>query len=324
MIYSRFSERLLALLGGEAGDFEALIDETRRFTEETRRELREGRDRLLERNSCRPDEAAALIRDIEDAEASGNLEEYFGRLCEVLGVEQEHHSTHCLVLRPGEHMLLPEFPQLPEEGRTVTFSRDIALAREDMAFLTWEHPMVSESMETILATELGNAALGTLSLKGVAAGSLLLEAVFTISCPAPRRLQLQRFLPLSPVRILVDDKGRDLSSLMPHERLNGLLTRVNRSTGLAIIKQVRAQVEDQLVSASKLAEGHLQTVREAAQRSATQTLEAEIERLVALQRVNPQIRQEEIDHLRWQRDESLAAIERGALQLQALRLIVTR
>jgi len=34
------------------------------------------------------------------------------------------------------------------------------------------------------------------------------------------------------------------------------------------------------------------------------------------------VRDEEIDHLRWQREESLAAIGRADLHLQAVRLVV--
>lgn len=184
--------------------------------------------------------------------------------------------------------------------------------------------MVSESMDSILATELGNAAIGTLALKGVAPGSLLLEALFTVSCSAPRQLQLQRFLSLSPLRILVDNKGRDLSGVMPHTKLNDLIARVNRSTGLAIIKQVRGQVEEHLAAATAIAEKQLREQLEHAQHSADTTLGQEIERLEALQRINPQVRQDEIDHLRWQRTESLRLIERAGLQLQAVRLVITR
>jgi len=324
MIYGRFNDRLMAALAGDDVDFEALVGETREFTQETKRELREGRDRLLERNSCRREEADRLIAEIESTESSPELERYFTGLCDIVGVDHEHHSEQCLILRPGEHMLIPEFPHLPEEGRTVTFDRSIALAREDMAFLTWEHPMVSESMDSILATELGNAAIGTLALKGVAPGSLLLEALFTVSCSAPRQLQLQRFLSLSPLRILVDNKGRDLSGVMPHTKLNDLIARVNRSTGLAIIKQVRGQVEEHLAAATAIAEKQLREQLEHAQHSADTTLGQEIERLEALQRINPQVRQDEIDHLRWQRTESLRLIERAGLQLQAVRLVITR
>jgi len=179
-------------------------------------------------------------------------------------------------------------------------------------------------MEGILSTELGNTAIGTIALKGVAPGSLLLESLFTVSCPAPRQLQLQRFLSLSPLRILVDHQGRDLSGLMPHDKLSDLVTRVNRSTGLAIIKQVRNQVEEHLNAATGIAGTQLRAVIAGARDAADNNLREEIERLEALQRINPQVRQDEIDHLRWQREESLRLIDRASLQLQAVRLIVTR
>ena len=49
---------------------------------------------------------------------------------------------------------------LPEGGITATFSREQALGRDDMHFLTWEHPMVSGAMDMVLGGEFGNAAVG--------------------------------------------------------------------------------------------------------------------------------------------------------------------
>jgi ATP-dependent helicase HepA len=220
-------------------------------------------------------------------------------------------------------MTLAEFPELPEEGRTVTFDRSTALAREDMAFLTWEHPMVTGAMDSVLSTELGNAAIGSLPLKGVPPGSLLLECIYTINCSAPRGLQLQRFLSLSPLRILVDARGRDLSSAMSHERLNGLVQKLERSTALAVLRRVHAQVEEQLTRGSAHAETRLDSLRAAAEERARSELGAELERLEALRRVNPQVREDEIAHLHWQRAETVAHIRRAAAHLQALRLVVT-
>jgi ATP-dependent helicase HepA len=212
---------------------------------------------------------------------------------------------------------------LPEDGRTVTFDRATALAREDMAFLTWEHPMLTEAMEAILSTELGNAALGTLKLRGVPVGTLLLECLYTVNVSAPKSLQLQRFLSLSPQRVLVDSRDRDLSSAISHERLNQLVRRVDHATAVGIIRQLRGAVDDRLAAAAAYAEKHLATLREDATRRAENHLGEEITRLESLQRVNPQVREEEIGHLRWQREESLAAIARADLHLQAVRLVVT-
>jgi ATP-dependent helicase HepA len=320
-VFDAYRERLEAALDGSA-DIDALIEETREATANANRRLAEGRDRLLERNACRPAEAQRIIEAIRDSERSGELQAYFETLCDNLGVEHEYHSEKCLVLRPGEHMDSAHFPELPEDGRTVTFDRATALGREDMAFLTWEHPMLTEAMEAILSTELGNAALGTLKLRGVPAGTLLLECLYTVNVSAPKSLQLQRFLSLSPQRVLVDSRDRDLSSAISHERLNQLVRRVDHATAVGIIRQLQGAVDERLAAAATYAEKHLATLREDATRRAQNHLGEEITRLESLQRVNPQVRDEEIDHLRWQREESLAAIARADLHLQAVRLVV--
>ena len=314
---------MLPLLQDPDANLEALIADTATFTEETRRELREGRDRLLERNSCKADVAQQLIAEIASSEEDDALQQYLEALCEAYGVEHEYHSDHTLVLRPTDHMLTGHFPHLPEDGTTVTFSRSKALAREDMAFLSWEHPMLVEAMDMVRSTELGNAALGTIKLKGIAPGTMLLECVFTINCVAPRGLQLERFLSLSPLRLLVDARGKDLAALVPHERLNGLVERVNKSTALAIIKQVQQDVDNKMLLATRLATKHLAPLLADAEQRMRAELGAELERLQALRSVNPSIRQEELDHLTYRIEESALHIGHASLQLQALRLIIT-
>jgi ATP-dependent helicase HepA len=303
--------------------FEALLTDSAEFTAKTRKELREGRDKLLERNSCKPAVAEALIDEIVATESNDDLVQYLEALCETYGVDQEHHSDHTLILRPSEHMLTGYFPGMREDGTTVTFSREKALAREDMEFLTWEHPMVLEAMDMVQSTELGNAALGTINLKGVAPGTMLLEVIYTINCIAPKELQLQRFLPLRPIRLLVDARGKDLADLVPHERLNQLIEKVKKPTALAIIKQVGTEVEAKMSLASTLAETLLKNILSEAEQTMRDSLGAEYDRLCALRAVNTSIRQEELDHLSYRIEECAVHIRHSNLHLQALRLIIT-
>ncbi len=323
MILEAFRDRLFTQLEQRTEGFDALLADSSAFTAKTREELREGRDKLLERNSCKPDIARQLIDQIDTIESEDTLEHYLEALCETFGVDQEIHSEDTLILRPSEHMLTGHFPSLREEGTTVTFSRDKALAREDIEFLTWDHPMILDAMDMVHSTELGNAALGTIKLKGVAPGAMLLEAIFTVNCVAPRALQVERFLPMSPMRLLVDARGKDLAELVPHERLNKLIEAVKKSTALAIIKQVGVEVESKMTLASALAEEKLKHVLNQAEQSMRASLGAELERLTALRAVNPSIRQEEVDHLNYRINESAVHIQHANLQLQALRLIIT-
>jgi ATP-dependent helicase HepA len=220
-------------------------------------------------------------------------------------------------------MLTGHFPYVHEDGTTVTFSREKALAREDMEFLTWEHPMLQEAMDMVHSTELGNAAIGTIKLKGVAPGTMLLEALYTASCVAPRALQVERFLPLSPMRLLVDARGKDLAALVPHERLNSLIEKVKKPTALAIIKQVHAEVEAKMTLASTQAEKNLQVILTEAEQAMRADLGAELSRLEALREVNPSIREEELEHLRFRIEECAIHIQHANPQLQALRLVIT-
>ena len=92
MIFEHFCDRLLPQLDQRGEDYEALLTDTAEFTLRTRRELREGRDKLLERNSCKPVIATALIQSIQALEDGDTLEDYLESLCETFGVEQEFHS----------------------------------------------------------------------------------------------------------------------------------------------------------------------------------------------------------------------------------------
>ncbi|MEH6590912.1 MAG: RNA polymerase-associated protein RapA [Halioglobus sp.] len=322
-IFENFEQRLFSQLEKRNDDFTALVNDTAEFTRQTRVELREGRDKLLERNSCQPDVANAVIQEINDQEENSELQEYLEALCETYGVDSEFHSEHTLVLRPSEHMLTGHFPYLKEEGTTVTFDRDKALSREDMEFLSWEHPMIVEAMEMVHSTELGNAALGTIKLKGIPAATMLLECLFTVNCVAPKSLQVERFLPLSPMRLLVDAQGKDLAAVLPHDRLNTMVERVKKPTALAIIKQVRKEVEDKMTMATALAEKSLQKILTSAEQTMREDLGAELSRLQALRDVNPSIRQEELDHLAFRIEECAIHITHANLQLQALRLVIT-
>jgi ATP-dependent helicase HepA len=78
---------------------------------------------------------------------------------EYFGVDSEYHSKTCAILQAGQAQRVTQFPYVPEDGVTVTVSRDVALAREDMQYLSWEHPMVASAMDLVVSDNIGSAAL---------------------------------------------------------------------------------------------------------------------------------------------------------------------
>jgi len=294
-------------------------DETRRL----KALLHNGRDALIELNSCRQEPAEALIRQIEDEENSARVRDYLVQAFDILGVDMEDHSEHADILRPGEQYQAGHVAGLPEDGLTVTWDREQALQREDMAFISWEHPIVTGVMESVASSGLGKAALASLSVKALPPGTLLLEAVFAVHCPAPETLQLSRYLPVSPVRLVVDVNGRDLSRALPHDRLNELCANIRRRTAQVIVPQIRAEVETMVDHVERLAEPALAPLQELALARLEESFGPEIQRLEALRKVNPAIRDEEIDFLRQQLAAARDAVGRASLALEGIRVIVT-
>ena len=322
-VFEQIREQWQAVMAGESGDIDQLVARTANLAGELRAKLEAGRDALIELNSCRPTEARALIRDIEQEENDSRLRDYLHTACDIFGVDVEEHSADTDILRPSEQRHSGQLELVPDEGITVTYDRDKALQREDIAFMSWEHPVLTGVMDSVLGSGLGKAALSTISVKGLQPGTVMLEAVFVVHCPAPAHLQLSRFLPVSPIRVLVDVNGRDLSELLPHDRLNGMCSNIPRRTAQSVVPKVRAEVETLVDHAQALAEPQFEPARTAALDGVRQMLEPEIRRLEALKRHNPAVREEEIRYFRQQLAAAEDALARAELAMEAIRVVIT-
>lgn len=111
---------------------------------------------------------------------------------------------------------------------TITYDRAQALAREDMQFLTWEHPMVQGGMDLVLSGSMGNTSVALIKNKALKPGTVLLELLFVSEAVAPRALQLGRWLPPQALRCLLDANGNDLAGRVSLETLNDQLESVPR------------------------------------------------------------------------------------------------
>ncbi|RLA45644.1 MAG: RNA polymerase-associated protein RapA [Gammaproteobacteria bacterium] len=327
-VYSQVGEQLHHCLThsdsgvDSSGALDELIDTTHTLTTEMLADLQLGRDRLLEMNSCNVERAEAVIAELSAAGQGRELAEYLDAAFDEFGIEHHYHSTEAIVVEPGDHMLSHAVTGLPEGGLTATFSRTRALSREDMQFFTWEHPLVAGLMETIAESDFGSTTVCTLKLPPLRPGSILLEAVFTLRCLAPRTLQVQRYISQSLVRVLVDEKGLDLSATLSEEHLVTLCKPVKKNVVNEMVRHIRSQVDVLVNHAEALARPQQETIIAAAQQQARAVLGEETRRLEALAQVNPNIRSDEVTYLQdvmAALDDYLASAE---LRMDAMRVIV--
>ncbi|MGR8942217.1 MAG: RNA polymerase-associated protein RapA, partial [Gammaproteobacteria bacterium] len=198
---------------------DAFIAKTRERSAAIEIELHQGRDQLLELNSCRKEIADQYIDALQRFEKDSHLWQYMEDIFECYGVDTEFHSADCFIVRPGDHLRISHFPNLSEDGMTITINRSIALAREDFQFMTMEHPMVLGAIDLVISSETGNASIEVVRHPKLKAGQFMLECLFVVECSAPPELQIGRFMPHTPLRVLIDQNKQDLTDAVDHDDL---------------------------------------------------------------------------------------------------------
>ncbi|EHA14428.1 RNA polymerase-associated protein RapA [Halomonas sp. HAL1] len=322
-LFDAFGDALAdALLDDEALD--EIIAETRTMFSAKLAEHDAGRNRLLELNACRPARAQQVIDAVRELDEDAALPRYLERALDIFGVESQEIGKGLMHLQPSQHMLdgLPGLVK-GEEGFTATYSRAQALVRDDVQRLSWEHPLLREMMGRVLDGTMGNSALALLRHDAIPSGRLMAELVFRTHCPAPKKLHLNRFLPPTAVRLLLDESGANLTSKISFTGLGKNLQKVNKSLARDLIKSRHDQLRELLTQGEGEAERQLPSIVENAEARMRAQLDTEIARLTALAEHNPAVRGAEIDALKDERKALSEAIENTRLRLDSVRVIIT-
>ena len=294
--------------------FTAFLRRSREFKDQVTRELATGHDRLLELGAPAPEKAAGLLAAIHSADQDTRLERFVIRLFDHLGLDVSDLYPRSYHFHRGQRHS-ETFADLPEEGLSGTFDRETALAREDLAFLTSDHPLLLGALEHFLDSESGNASFA--QWKTGEGKAILLECAFILEVIAPTRLHLDRFLPPTVIRIMVDHQGHASTSHLPSAVL------IPGDSRRLVSQETfrRDLLPKMLAAAQSLATTAAAAPQEAARQLAESSLGAELTRLEDLATRNPQVSQAELDAHRSHRDETLAALAHSRLRLDAIRLI---
>ena len=322
-IKSNLLDEFNRFVDGTHPDAEGFINSCKTMHSEKMRELERGRNRLLELNACRKEIAEPLIETINQSEQTNELTDYLEQAFDCFGVDVEDHSLSSWIIRPSDHLQVEQFPELPEDGMTVTSNRETALAREELHFLSWEHPIVRATLDLVINGDKGSVSICALKMPQLPARSILIEALFESNCPAPVELHVERYLARDALRVLIDKNGRNYSEQLPVEKYDALLENVDREVALQMIDMTRTNLKKQLQHLEIIADEHLPAIRSTALESMHAELDPELHRLSTLQKRNPTIRPEEINAMQSRIDQLDQRLASSTLTLSALRVIYT-
>ncbi len=322
----RFGDSLIELAERHAGgdeehdqELEALIRETRATHEKLANELEHGRDRLLDLASRHEPEADTLLASLRDVDDDAGESDFILRLMDSFGINVEQMGNDRLLLDP-EYLSTDAFPGLADGPRQATFSRALALAREDLPLLRLDHPMVAGALDLLLASEGGNAAF--LIDDALPARSALLQAVFVLECVADQRLDTARFLPPTPVDVAVDSRLTVRGEFAPSPE--SVRRAGERRFDIGRYRKILAKmVPPMLEQAEKAGKAQAARLGQEALAEARATLGREHARLEVLQAVNPAVSDADIDAVARELTAMEQELPRARLRLDAVRFVVS-
>jgi ATP-dependent helicase HepA len=246
---------------------------------------------------------------------------------DAFGIHYEHNSDNSYSIQPTEEMIVPAFPGLPDEGLGAAFDRQLSLHREDLQFLTWQHPMVRGALDMVLDSPQGGAAVSLLAARdskptGLDDQELVVEAVYRIVAPAPRRLQMARYLPATSFFFtLVPEDAEERSKPVSLDPVRAKLRFIDKHDAATLVSENQPQIAQLLQQGEQMAQAAMRTTVADATAAMLQTQTAEIKRLVALKQVNPNVRDSELAYLKEQTLQLHQCMKQASVELLAVHVV---
>ena len=301
--------------------FNSFLKKTQDIHHEIEKKLEEGQDQLVEINSFHHDKAMEFVKELKAVDDSTDLRDFMLNLWNQLGVDTEDmDDPFTFFIRAGDNMYLPHFPGLNHEGMTVTFKRESALKREDVTFLSWDHPMVIGIMDFISSKEMGNATMAT--WKNPSKEPFLFEGYFVLSSIADKKLQLQKWFPPTPLRVLLNSQMQDFTQKLPKKFIDENVESLDQEKRAQLKELPKDFIKECIKKGKELCIGRAKQYKEKFKDDMLKFMNAEIERLEALRKVNPTVSETEILLLRFNRDNMAKAMDKAELSLDSLRIII--
>ena len=183
--------------------------------------LQKHADTFLEAISCRGPGAEQALSRMTSSDDDDSLDVFMNRTFETLGILVETKGPRIIFVKPNPEMTF-HFDAVPKEGITFAYHRSVAATREDATYLTWDHPLVARAIETLLSTATGNTSY--VVWEDERSQIVLLEGIY-LATPkfGPHPHLVARYMPATPVRVVLSHEFEDMSSEYTSEVVNKMV-----------------------------------------------------------------------------------------------------
>ncbi len=300
-----------------------LITDTQKSAERVRREITDNTDALVDQNSFHEARGSKLLEAIDTCDDDTSLEFFIHEAFNYYGVDYEDYDANGSLLVKGDSLaFIEEFPLAKkEENITLCFNRRTALAREEMIFLTLDHPLVEATFDHVIQHNEGIASICRWDHSPFGKGALI-QLSLIVEAKGRKELQLDRYLPLMVKTAIFNHK----SEAIPQDKLkdrNKFLKEITDKAFLEKLGDLKPIIMPPIERIMLKFSTWLQQEKDKAKVLAREKTQAEIDRLSYLARVNNSVSEREIEAMKSMQKEIMDALENANSRIDAIRVILT-
>lgn len=294
----------------------AFLSETEALLARYQADVQASVDFLIDLNSFDQELGESLVSEVEAFDAP-LLQETVSGLLEHFGVQEEDLADPLIQrIRPGDHLKVDPFPGLRPGGTLATYDRDLALAREEIQFLSPDHPLVEGALGLLLDQPEGRASVAL--WPAAPEQGVRIEFLFLLEAVGPGRLGLPRYLPPTSLSLTLDLAGQSHPS--PREQ-GARLQPLSPQLWSRLAGMLHDQLPDLLETAETLANERLRVQVESAMERAASVLGGEQRRLEELCRLGS-VPSVEVTRHAEKVSETLRSLAGARVSLDAVRVLL--
>ncbi len=295
-----------------------IIELTQNRCRKLTEELFSKRDRLLELASFHPKVARELVKEIQFEDTHNRAQSVMDKLLQHYGVAVEDAGESRWALLT-EYVTDHAFPLPRQERPVITYDRKTALFRDDIDFLTIDHPMVTGAIDLFLSSEHGSSAFGI--WPDSKRKELVMECVYILECITSAQFNSDRFLPPLPLRVAVNHLGKEVTADLLAARKTGILRKGSIKPLLSNRELLTGMIPSMVETSSTIAQKAMKPYIEDAIKKMRQFYATEINRLRRLSEMGAEITADEFLQIEEESSYLTGVFNNARLRLDSVCLV---
>lgn len=301
---------------------EAIIMQCQQASNQLLAEIEQGRDRLLEQHSFSEDRVSGLMSAIKEQDNDeGRLQSLVLDVFDNGHIETERANGENLIVSPQENCPFSFINNMKDEKATITFDREQASIREDLEFISWDHPWIKGIMDDLEASGDAFTSCALFSDSQFKNGQVFVEAMYQIKAEGPGRLELNRYLAPQIRHYIISDELKSVAKSIDLESMKYEAEKISKDMAREVIEMKQTQINNAVSLAEKLAAHTSNENIQQAVESMIEKSKQEIARYQSLE-ISPGSYSLEIDTLKQDAKESVSFLQNSKPKLVSLNIWV--